>query len=188
MHRCILSRLFCLGVLLSIMGCRDSAVKLVPKLSGTQVADRAMPATVQIVVQISATTDVPKPSIDMVSLRAAAGPAAANVSSPEGFQNLVNILLSNPARFVEAGSQRRTAKTMIQAQGSGVIFSSDGYIATNAHVVQPDQDDLKKAMVSSIGGWIEDDVTGIEEAIRRVLPDAHITDDARSQLELVLAR
>jgi S1-C subfamily serine protease len=186
MHQRIASGIFWLSVTLFMIGCGENPIAPTRALSGTQVADRATPATVRIIVQIEATAEVPKPSIDMASLHAVADPLASNRSATERFRNLVNVLLANPARYLEPSAQTRTAKTTIQSQGSGAIFTTDGYIATNAHVVKPDDDDLKRAMITSIKQWVEADVSGLEDAIHRVLPDVQITEEARSRLTGVL--
>jgi S1-C subfamily serine protease len=59
-------------------------------------------------------------------------------------------ILSHPADYLQAGSDRSTDHFTFEATGSGFFISSDGFLVTAAHVAAPSKDDIHQFILDSI--------------------------------------
>jgi S1-C subfamily serine protease len=158
------------------------------KLNAQQVADRAKPATVMIYTSYTATIQVPEYDINQQAWQSAVQPRLTRgMSEEDALRLMFTVLFESPDQFFVQGSTIRTSEGEIGAQGSGLIVTPDGYIATNAHNILTDEEDLKPVLINSIGKWIESDVEQMEQTVARMLR-ATLSDQTKQRLGESLSR
>ncbi len=152
-------------------------------LSAAQIADRAKPGTVWVTVETTAAVEVPELSIHEDALRLTLSDRVTPEMSGEAiFRAMVEAVLQEPDRFLVRSDDVRRREETVYSTGSGLVLTKDGYVATNAHVVKPSPDELKKALVQSIRQWVQQDLAGIEDDVQRILRGATIVPAARERL------
>jgi len=159
------------------------------KLSAAQVADRAKPATVLIVVSITGTVTAPEPQIDRREMQSALAPLITDSMSEEDkIRTMFQVLFKTPERFFTRGAETRTAQAGFGASGSGLVISPDGYVVTNAHVVDLDDEETAQGLVfNAIEKFAKADIEGFEQTISRLL-NATLRDETKARLFEGLAR
>ena len=86
------------------------------------------------------------------------------VETEEQERTLISLLLedlkTNTARYLSYGSEK-TVEAENGVTGSGVVLSEDGYIATNSHVVSPDDETKALIYFMAIQEGVVDDLAAI---------------------------
>ena len=104
-------------------------------------------------------------------------PAVVNIFS----EQLVNNRINRPRRSIDSifGKERNQIKTSL---GSGVLFSSDGYILTNQHVIG--DINIKVIVELSDGRKINAKIVGIDKGTDLAVLKADLTDGTYPSIEI----
>ena len=106
-----------------------------------------------------------------------ASPAVVNIFS----EQIVNSRINRPKRSIDSifGEKRNQIKTSL---GSGVLFSSDGYILTNQHVIG--DINIKVIVELSDGRKINAKIVGIDKGTDLAVLKADLTDGLYPSIEI----
>ena len=133
--------------------------------SATELTEAARAATVLVQGDFEVTTSVPtvlpiQSRFDALNARiqqlARSGQIRTQAAADAYYQDQI---LSHPADYLQAGSERSLDHFTFEATGSGFFISSDGYLVTAAHVAAPAKDDIHKFMLDSIDADFTKSVT-----------------------------
>ena len=168
--------------------CRQTSQMGYSKLSAVQVADRARPATVNIIAEYESTVEVADFDVDTARLKADSQRRMAGTSPTreEALTTVYSTLLADPGTYLVPNGKSRTSKSKASGLGTGLVITPDGYVVTNAHVVEPDEEEIKTALISSISGLVDQDTAELERGLKEVLPGRTIGEEAKARFQKVL--
>jgi serine protease Do len=170
------------------LSCRKTAE--VRTFNAEQIADRTRPATVEIVTQLEVTVEFHELTLNKDKLGSALRQRLGGgvSSAQQGIEAGLDVLLGDPGSFLEQADTTRTVTKTISSIGTGLVITPNGYIVTNAHVVEPEEEELKEAVVSSISDVAGKDVEDLRSLVAQLTPGRSPTEEAEERFKIAVAR
>ncbi|MCL6107104.1 MAG: trypsin-like peptidase domain-containing protein [Actinobacteria bacterium] len=160
------------GVLLAL-GIRSSH-ETTP-MNSTKVAEDNKPGTVYIETLYDGDITIPNLTVDQQKLINKLLPmvqTGAIANQDDAVQAAINEFLTNPQDYIVPDGGTQVLHVQTGMSGTGFIITPDGYLVTNAHVVQMTDAELKQSMVQvGLTDNMNSFVSGLEQGLGMTLTD-----------------
>lgn len=153
-------------------------------LDAKQVADRAKPGVVIVQSEFKATVSVPLYVVNQYAVNALLMEINNRVAQglmprETAFDVFLDTYLQNLGTYLYPNGQRITKEVKINPVGSDFIISMFGYVATNCHVVDENNETLQSQLaLMAMKEYIEQDI----EQIRQSMPN--LTEEQEEKIRM----